>query len=89
MNAAKIAKALIKKGVAVQSTKEGDFEMDGEIRITELVAVSVPSLRGVGKLCVTETAADGSWVEFYPARKASEIDALVSDIQQACAINAR
>lgn len=83
MHAATIAQSLKDRGFAIKSTQEGTAEADGMVALSELVHVQV-STYGSSVSVVAQTAS-GESLQFYPARDASDIDGLASDIGKAMA----
>lgn len=86
MNAAKIARNLKLQGLTIKSVQEGNHDVDGQVQVTELVHVQVPTFGT--KLNVVAQSADGQSFEFFPERKPSDIAGIVADIRAACGLQA-
>lgn len=76
MSATVLAKAIKRAGIPVLDTHEPDDEMDGEIKVSGLVAVQVPFPED-GRPFVVAELSDGTF-KTYPERRSP--DALVADL---------
>lgn len=79
--AATIAKKLRAAGVPVLEVTEGDYDLDGEIKITDRVSVQVGTLKPY--LSVGCWSIDGESMSHYPERTLRTFDRLLDDINKA------
>jgi len=86
MNAAKIARNLKMRGLTIKSVAEGSAHEDGMVEITALVHVQVPTFGS--RVNVVAECDGGESFQFYPERRASDLDGLVDDIRKACGLEA-
>lgn len=81
MNANKFAQQIRKAGIPVLSVTEGDDVQDGCVSISEAVHIQVPTVGRLVAIVVENAAAET--FEFYPERRATDLNSIVADIRNA------